>query len=348
MSHEELRNTLESLLQASVTSVQLSRLIHRSIRIAAGILKSRFSRYLIILRDAGYTAESAASRCVEGLFLPHQSIPCARLTNYLRNECTLDNATLNGNCEQILQRCIFFNIQQNIPELLGEFDPQYKKILRMVLETVSKDSRYRRHRDYLDDMISRTEDAHLHLERELIPADALVAELSRLASPDESTHALVGKVFDILDDSTDVRRIIPLGLLVTVLRDFFQLYWTFASPEEGADDVNLFDIGDIDRLIQPIINELSEGILTSYLQRGTMQSEEVEHFSKAIHSMLHDLANGNAAPWFEYHQQEFPQISYEEYRDTYRGRFEYVLGSAKELFTLRCQKYFLRDFSASS
>ncbi len=348
MNKEELRQTFESLLRSSVSSVQLNRLIHRSIRIAAGILKSRFSRYLIILSDAGYTPESAASRCVEGLFLPHNDCPCARLTNYIRTECVQDGLILNGDCELALQRCIYFNVQQNIPELLGEFDPQYKKILRMVLETVSKNGKYRRHRDYLDDMISRADDNHLQQNLPAMSSDSLIAELSRRASPDDSTHVLMDKFFDILDEHEGVRRLVPIGQLVTILRDFFQLYWTFGSTEESEGDEVLFDAGDAERIIEPILIEISTRILASYLQRGSMSEDEATHFKHALRLMLDDLAGGNAAPWFEYYKKEFPDISYDNYRDSYRGRFEYVLGSAKELFFLRCRKYFQSDFSAPS
>ncbi|MFZ1729564.1 MAG: hypothetical protein WBQ23_14565 [Bacteroidota bacterium] len=348
MNHEELRQTLESLLRSSVSSVQLSRLIHRSIRIAAGILKSRFSRYLVLLYDAGYTPESAASRCIEGLFLPHHDIPCARLTTFVRNACEGNGLSLNGDCEQVLQRCIFFNVQQNIPELLGEFDPQYKKILRMVMETVAKDSNYQRHRDFLEDMISRGPGESIQMEFPALTADELVAELSRRASPDDSTHVLVGKLFDILDDNAHVRRIVSISQLVTVIRDFFHLYWSFSSPDESKEIDRLFENGDIERIAQPILEALSSGILATYAKRGTLTREDAQHFLSAVSSMIADLASGEAAPWFEYHEQEFPHVSYEEYRDTYRGRFEYVLGSAKDLFFLRCQKYFRADFSATS
>ena len=346
MSHEELRQAFDSLLGSSISAVQLNRLVHRSIRIAAGIMRTRFRRYLVILYDAGYTAESAASRCIENLFIPNDAGPCGRLTDYLRTESGLRGTALNGDCERILQRCIYFSVQQNIPELLGEFDPQYRKILRMVLESIAKTPAYHRNKGFFDDVVSRAGENDLHLHLPAMPADEIVAQLSRRASPDDATHVLLGHVFDILDGQREVRKILPVSQIVTVLRDFFHLYWIFDSEDEPTDIEQLFESGDVDRLIAPIVDEISGGVIQSYLNRGVIDEIEAGQFTRAVASMLRDLASATAAPWFEYHEQEFPEISYEEYRETFRGRFEYVLGSAKELFILRCQKYFRTDFSA--
>ncbi len=347
MSHEELQQTFDSLLHSSISTVQLNRLIHRSIRVAAGILRSRFRRYLVILNDAGYTAESAASRCVENLFLPNEDIPCARLTDYLRSENVLRGSTLNGDCERVLQRCIYFSVQQNIPELLGEFDPQYRKILRMVLESIAKNPVYRRHKGFFDEMVSRASDEDIRLHLPALTADEIMARLSRRASPDDATHALITHVFDILDEDPEVRKILPISQLVTILRDFFHLYWTFDSGEDRTEGEEMFDTSDVDRLISPIVDEIAGGVIRSYLNRSVIGADEADRLVSAVRSMLQDLASGTAAPWFEYHEQEFPDITYEEYRESLRGRFEYVLGSAKELFIQRCQKYFRTDFSAT-
>ncbi|MFA6235621.1 MAG: hypothetical protein WC824_15740, partial [Bacteroidota bacterium] len=253
-----------------------------------------------------------------------------------------------GDCEQLFQRCIYFNVQQNIPELLGEFDPQYRKILRMVIESITKDSQYRRHKDFLDEMVTRGAIERVHLHLPAMPPDEIVAQLSRRASPDDSTHVLLGKVFDILDENGHVRCIITMGTLVAVLRDFFHLYWVLGNDDDGLTGEELFENGDVERITEPIVEEISTGILKSYVQRGVIEPDEVPPFIRALRSMLQDLASGNPAPWFDYCRQEFPHISYEEYRDQHRGRFEYILGSAKELFFLRCQKYFRTDFSATS
>jgi hypothetical protein len=347
MNHEELRQTFDSLLQSSISPVQLSRLVNRAIRIASGILRARFSRYLVILYDAGYTAESAAARCIENLFLPRQDVPCARLTEYLRDQLGSDAALFNGDCERLLQRCVYFNVQRGIPDMLGEFDPQYGKILRLVQDALSKDSPYRKQRGFFEDMVARGTDEELRLEQPAMPPDAIVAQLSRRASPDDSTTALIGHVFDILDEEPRVRRIIAVSQLVTVLRDFFNLYWKFdrADEEEGAEE--LFDQGDIERITEPVVRELTAGVFASYLRRGVLADAEIGHLTSAVRALLYDLASGTTVPWFEYHEREFPDISYDEYRDEHRARFEYVLGSAKELFLLRCRKYFRADFSAA-
>ncbi len=348
MSHEELRQTFDSLLRSSISAVQLGRLVHRSIHIAAGMLRARFSRYLIILYDAGYTAESAAARCVENLFLPQNGLPCARLTAYLRDQIESDSASLNGDCERILQRCVYFNVQRGIPDMLGEFDPQYGKILRLVQDALTKSSPYRRQRGFFEDMITRGKGDNMQLELPALSTDTLVARLSRRASPDDSTAVLIGHVFDILDEEPQVRRIIAVSQLVTVLRDFFNLYWRFEQEEDGETGDELFDQGDVERIMEPVIRELRSGILASYSRRGVLEEEDIRHMAGAVRSLLHDLASGTAAPWFEYHEKEYPHIGYEEYRDQHRARFEYVLGSAKELFLLRCRKYFRTDFSATA
>ena len=347
MTHEELRDTFESLLRASLSTAQLTRLANRAIRIAAALLRSRFRRYLLILDDAGYSAESAAARCVEGLFVPQNGVACARLASYVRNECDLGTPPVDGEDERVLRRCVFLSVQQAIPDLLGEFDPQYRKILRMVVETISADGLYRREKGFFDDMIARGDEESVSRHLPLMTADEIVARLSQVASPDDSTQALVARVFDILEASPQTRRIIPMGTLVAALRDFFSLYWKFAigDPEEAAPV--LFEDGDTERLITPVVETLTAGILRSYVDRGHLDAGQAERYAAAARTMREDLAVTTAAPWIEYNAQYFPYVEYTEYRERHRGRFEYVLGSARELFLHRCRKYFQDDYSAA-
>lgn len=348
MRNEELQHTFDSLLRAAISTPQLTRLVNRSIRIAAGLLKTRFNRYLAILYDAGYTAESAAARCVEGMFLPQADVPCARLTAYLRSELDLRGPALNGDSERLLKRCVFLSVQQSIPDLLGEFDPQYRKILRMVTDTIAQSDEYRREKGFFDDMVTRGGEEAVHRHEPSMLPDEIIALLSRRASPDDSTQTLVGHVFDILHETPQVRRILPLGQLVTILRDFFNLYWKFSNEDLEDAPPGLFEEGDAERLAAPVAGEISAGILRTYRERGTLDEAEAAGYAAAVRDLLLDLAAGTAVPWFEYHEKQFPHRSYEEYREHYRGRFEYVLGSAKELFLLRCRKYFLSDFSANA
>ncbi|MDX9758634.1 MAG: hypothetical protein RBU27_05695 [Bacteroidota bacterium] len=347
MTHDELRDTFESLLDASLTTSQLTRLANTAMRIAAALMRSRFRRYLLILDDAGYTAESAAARCVEALFVPQNGVACARLVSYIRSECDLSRPANEGDDERVLRRCVFLSVQQGIPDLLGEFDPQYRKILRMVVETISADGVYRREKGFFDDMISRSGDSSHFRHLPLMSADEIVTRLSQIASPDDSTQMLVARVFDILHDAPESRRIIPLGTLVTALRDFFSLYWKFATgdPEEAPSEV--FEPGDADRLITPVIETLAGGVLRSYIERGQLTDDEASRYARAARDMLEDLAASTTAPWFEYHAQHFPEVEYADYRERLRGRFEYVLGSAKELFLYRCRKYFRDEYSAA-
>ena len=346
MTHEELRETFDALLRSSISTTQLTRLVNRSIRLAAGLLQARYSRYLVIFADAGYDLAGAAARCVEGLFLPQGAVPCARLTAFINGELETHGALVNGDCERVLRRCIYFSVQQGVPDLLGEFDPQYRKILRLVIDTVGQDSHYRKERGFLDDMLWRGPDGDLRMQRPTMTADEIVSRLSRRASPEDSTQTLMEHVFDILDEEPDVRRMLPMGVLVTALRDFFHLYWKFRCEQEENGERPLFDDGDRDRILDPIILAIDTGILQSYRERGVLDEAQTEAFSSAVRMMLDDLASGASAPWFEYHQARFPAISYDEYRERHRGRFEYVLGSAKELFVRRCRKYFADGISA--
>lgn len=347
MSHEELRQTFDALLRSSITTPQLTRLVNRSIRMAAGLLKARFNRYLVIFADAGYDLEGAAARCVEGLFLPQGDVPCARLTSFISAEIDTHGAIVNGDCDRLLRRCIFFSVQQGIPDLLGEFDPQYRKILRMVTDMISQDGRFHKERGFFDDFVWRGSGTDLRRQRPAMLTDDIVAQLSRRASPEDSTLALMDHVFDILDENHETRRMLPLGDIVTALRDFFHLYWRFRHDDEDGGATVMFDEGDRERIIEPVVEEVEQGILRSYIDRGVLDETQATAFLNAVQSLLDDLASGTPAPWFEYHQAEFPDIGYDAYRESHRGRFEYVLGSAKELFLLRCRKYFRDGFSAT-
>lgn len=370
MREEELRHTFECLLHGSMTTGQLNRLVHRSIHIAAGMLKSIFNRYHLLLEQAGYSTESAAARSVENLFLPLQGRPCAQLDKRLRYEISVWEArrtsdTITGDagdtvstvmeeiivppaedCPQLLDRCVYSAIMMWIPEMLGEFDPQFRKILRMVNETISKNPEYSKQPSAYGDVISR---GVVSDENEMLPSlpnNELLVRLAREVSSEQSTAVLMDSCFNILQADPHIRHQISVNSLVTVLRDLFYLHWRFFEDDklEGELAEDPFHQLDRELIIEPIVTHISDTILQSYVARGICDSADREHYRNAVHNMLNDLAEGRPVRWFDYHAHEFPDISYEAYRETRRSRFEYILGNAREMFVLRCQNYFCDSF----
>ncbi|MBR9979381.1 MAG: hypothetical protein KFH87_14965 [Bacteroidetes bacterium] len=372
MQEEELRHTFDCLLHSLMTTRQLNHLVHRSIHIATGMLQSIFSRYKLLLDQAGYSIESAAARSIESMFLPLHGIPCLQLEKRLRYEISvwetrhtpdiitdgagdtvstvmpvMEEITVPPaeDCPQLLDRCVYSAILLWIPEMLGEFDPQFRKILRMVNETISKNPRYSKQPSAYDDVISR---GVVSDENEMLPSlpnDELLARLAREASPTQSTASLLDSCFDILQADPDVRHQLSINSLVTVLRDLFHLHWRFVEEDRlERESANPFHQLDRELIIEPIVTRISDTILQSYVDRDIFDNAKKAHYRNAVRNMLNDLAEGRPVRWFDYHEHEFPDISYEVYREIRRSRFEYVLGNARELFILRCQKYFCGVF----
>lgn len=341
MSDNHLLGALRSVVRGNVSENELSQLIHSAISTASAILLSRYRRYLPILRDAGYCLESAASRCIEDLFLPRAEQPCYRLADYLGKECDVMSDDAAERCGRAFRRVIYLQIAQQVPNLLGEFDSPYRRILRLVSHCLSHNPALRKVEGFLEDHYHRCAPENLLQEQQRMPSDLVVGELFVRTTDTDHVAQLVAFIFDILDDQERYRRMLTQAAIVEIVRDFHAMRWEQSSAPE--DHRMVFDAGDRDRLLEPTVDHVRKTVVRSYMEKNVLNEESASKYLRAVHSMLEDLSRNAALSWYVYYEREFNGLSYEQYRAEERSRFEYVMGLAKKNFVHRCKEYFSVD-----
>jgi hypothetical protein len=329
---------LAAALHGQLTDKIVGDLILAAARLAAGMLRTRFSRYQAVLEHVGYTMEGAALRTIENLFLPAAQVPCARLRSAIETEGVDPSVLPPREAEQLFRRFVFLEVQQTIPDLLGEFDNDYRKILRIVREHLTGKNGYGSMHGFYEDHFFRVSRESRLLEHPAISEDELVGEVAASMLGDETARGVIDRIFDVLESQNVWRRTLAVSVIVNTVRDCFQFFHT--ASEEVADHETTEFRTDLELLIRPSIEFIRRRILTSYIRRSVVEPAEAELMAKAAEEMLRDLASQQAQSWFHYFSTHFPDVSAEEYRRTRRIRFEYVMGAAKESFLLQCRHFF--------
>lgn len=338
MSDTHLIAALRSVIGGTVSESELSALIHQAVGDATAILLSRYGRYLPMLRDAGYSTEAAASRCIEELFIPRDGIPCYRLADFLTKECRQVRQDMDDYCIRAYRRVIYLQISQSLPDLLGEFDSPYKRILRLVGKCLSTNRAMKRTEGFLEDYYYRCPDERLLQGNERMPHEMIVGELFVRTKDDDHVAQLLAHLYDILDDQDSYRRMLTQANIVEIIRDFHAMRWEHSdAPEET---VMRFDSSDRERILKPTVEHVRHTVIKSYQDKDVLDETGAEKYLSAVRTMLEDLSRNDVLSWYVYYEREFNGLSYEKYREEERGRFEYVMGLARKRFLARCKEYF--------
>ena len=326
---KDVKNATSRLLSGEDRDRDVMLLARACQSIAKSLIGQHHSRHLRHFSLAEYNTESFAWRCVEDLFLTREGVRCRELQRYLAGIFPDMSAAEAEDVAVALRAVVSRKIAQTIPELYGELDQDFRKILRNVTRYVRYCAGFSLLQSVSGMHVSRV-NAHaplLHLPA--CPGDELLRLLCLRGRPGQSTTMLVDHVFDILADQSQFRRAIPLLALTALLRDFYAL---FKPDADLAADAFAFSMEreELRVRISSALHFVSTGLLARYLQRGALTSETADRFLELLRCVLDDVAEGENKPLFDYFKVQFPAHSYDEYRTHWRGKVEYLVSIAKE------------------
>ncbi len=337
----QLRPIIRSVLDRSLSRKDESRLARVCHEIALTTLLTNFSRRLDHFRSMGLDSSQVAFLCIERLFLPREGTCCYELFRYL-TDLHLDLDTWPE--EELLielRRLVYRKVQHTIAGLYEERDPDYGRILRQV-KTIAKESPHFTSREsVLGLLVWKPEEGDLLMEFPEIPPDKLLAELSRVASPDSTIDFLMHLIFSILHNETQYRRKLPASAITTTLRRFYALM----QPDREAvtlPDTKQLETEDLDLLANQTMDFIYTGCILRYQERGSLTEHECQKYRRAIHAFLRSRLDGQKDALFHCFNQEFPETTKDQYWDRYRNTFSYIAAKAWDDFEKRCKKYFIK------
>ncbi len=314
----------------------LARVCHE---IAHTILLTYFSRRLEHFRKQHMDDSQVAFLCIERLFHPRNKIRCFQLYRFF-SELDVDLETVpEQELLMELRRIVYRKVQHAMSDLYEESDPDYGRILRRVKNIVRNSPHFATRESVLGLMVWKPEEDDLFLELPEIPPDRLLAELSRIASPDNTTEFLMHLIFTIVHNETHYRRWLSIANIAMTLRRFYALLQpdmdTYTPP-----DIHSLDRTDLERLANETLDVIYDGCIRKYNTRGILSEAECLKYRRAIRNFLLLRLDGQKDVLFSCFKREFPGVTRKQYWDHHRNIFSYIATKAWNDFEQRCKDYF--------
>lgn len=329
--NNNLKQCIEKLLDDTMSQKELTFVAHYCHRMSTSLIKKFYQKNVRYVSKMDYTIDSFAWRCIGDLFIPVEDEPCFELKNYFKQQSLKIDDLPIQEIEIALRKIISKKINQTIQEVYAELDPDFGRILRNVVRHVKHSQHYRtqasvfgllvHHKSCLDDLLEKIE----------FPSGDLMQLLIKNADKTYSTPQLVDALFDILLHQCEFRRILPLMTIVSIIRD----YHYSAYDSANADTVyQRFDFDDerIESMIENSIMFVSKTVVQKYVLRGVYSDFEHLGIQKILRNALHDFVDSGMKTLADYHREQFPKISYTEYRKSKKDRIVYIFSIAKEHF----------------
>ena len=335
---EDLKVIVIAVLRDALTEKQIASLAYYCHTIAKSLISNFHSKHVRNFIHLEYDLDSFAWRCIEDFFLTRKNIRCNELKQYLSIKFPDIEIISPQEISIAIRNLISNKISQTIPEIYGESDQTFRKILRNVTRYLKNGNDYQIKQFVFGTLVYRSSTDPL-LHHPEFPDEELRARFAEYARFEMQTTSLIDALFTMLDGQTKYRRALTLLTIITLIRDYF--YQTEQPENEQVENFTTeMERGEVIRIIDRTSEFMSNGILQKYVERGTLKQSDLLCMKNAITSYLTDLSDGGFKPLAEYHKEQFPRVTYKQYRCNHRSKFEYVMSIAKERFGNECEKYF--------
>jgi len=336
------------LLAGSETQRDVMLLANACQALAASLIALFHRRHLSHFSLGGYDASSFAWRCIEELFIPRSDESCHELRKYLMSLFP-DGSPADEELAIALRRIVSRKISQTVPELYGELDPHFGRILRGVKRRLRTAGQYELLESVNGAIAMRANSCDPLLHLSAPPEDTLMLLLSERADPGITVSVLVDLVFDALGSQSEFRRALPLMVVAMLINDHMKA--TTPRADMTVDPVSTnSDREHVRAAIDKTVALISRTIIAGYVRRKRFSLEDGENMRRVLDAALQGLADGDKLPLFEHFKKIFPFTPYREYRQRWRIRLEYLYSTAKEnLIAEFCENHGEKqEFSARS
>ncbi|MDH7515022.1 MAG: hypothetical protein QHI48_03980 [Bacteroidota bacterium] len=197
------------------------------------------------------------------------------------------------------------------------------------------DRRYSIIEHFNDKLLSRTNGNVDTLRLEEMPADQIVRHLCKEASPDQPIPDLLDCIYSRLENQKEYRHALSLNTVIQAVKQYITIYY---HETERSIDGSLFESFELEEMARTTLERIRETILRGYERRKVYTSDEIEKHEHAIEAYLRDIKENHERRFFDYFHEQFPSVSYDEYRRKERVRFEYLMKTARDNFFEMCRE----------
>ncbi len=334
----DIPDVLAAVMRDDLTNADILSLVRHATAVAKAYLRLRYWQYFPRFEDAGYSLHDVAIRCITILFLPDDTSLCPRIRNGLATILQSNAHPDADDFTRAFRALVTQSVENSVPQVLGELDPWYKKVLRNVSDHIHESACHSM-QGFHETLIHRAAVEELHCELPEYPAESLLADLFDLHPASDSAADLIEHIFDILDGQTSHRRILPLSVIVRTLRDYFVLRFEMEESDEMHIEATMIR-NDLLALVPSIVQEGVDTVLHGYLMREEITTDQAACFTEAAHQYLRELLDGQESPvdwYFDIHFRAMPCNGDTAWR---KNQLRYFLKVVRQLFIKRGRQFF--------
>ncbi len=320
---------LHKVLSGDTSLQEVNSLVRHAHHFAIIRLKQLLASGRLHLQSFPVTLESTAIDCIAELFERDSDGTFVELDHYFTVEHDLTQLT-DDDIIAMFRGLVFTKLNDGLFSLYRENDPVLSKIIRNLKIAVTRSKDCSLHQSLGITMIvvecdeDRTVLPELTMERmEQHVSDELRGNCS-------STEFIVS-VKKLITVSGDVRNSVSLIDLAVCMKRHM-LRYQIPLRDVMMGDESLFT-ADAASLIDETILQMKKQLAVRYVSTQKMGQPQFTGYIQAIEMMTKDTflrSDVSEKKYGEYLQEQFPELTYEEYRRDHRKQFEYMAKLVKK------------------
>ena len=326
-----LRNLLLAVTGGEITRSQMMELNSLCQGIALTFIRKRISTGKINSTLLGLKDRDIALDCVAELFSPGPEGRFVEFIDYFDNESVDIRDTSERLLVVHLRRLIFYVCNDNLFRMYGEADPSLSRIIRNLKLGLKR---------------SASLGLATKFDEQLVVPRSCAPDLSLPVMPFKELQGMVDWAFDAragipdllehlaqaLERQPSFRKVVPLTGLACCIREAYSRL----NIREADITADPMFVADIRTVVRGACEFVSRRVGSKYLVKGKIAQKTLESYISGIRDLLESEFLGRTDGrmcYYDYFTHALPGISREEYTDSHRKIFEYLVKVARKRAT---------------
>jgi hypothetical protein len=327
-STDSLRYLLAQAASGTITTRELSELIHITRSLAESYLNNHRRSILRLCTFHGITEADLASDCIGELFETDNANRCIQIQQFLQALEQGGAGYTNFDVFLAYKSLVVKFVSTQLARSFAQIDPAGAKILRNVKDAINHSALLALKESVLGRVVTVVEADTL--ERcEAFPQNLLENELASRRPVINEIPELLHTLASIFMQQHQYRRSV---LLVDFVQMIKKLYARFTEPEETTSiDLRSLEAEDLNLLQRQVLFAVNEKIISTYLFKQKITRKEAEKLMRVLYSIIVDWFEEGISEnsLYEYTRAEFG-VSEAQYNALWRARVEYLTRIARK------------------
>jgi len=330
----EITAKIHTLLKLVISNQANYREINELVKLTHQIAMVRLRKLITSKHFHLYTypmnLESIAFDCLAELFARDNNNVFMEIDYYFSGEREIEKL----HPDDVLfhyRQLIFRTLSDGIFRLYRENDPILSKIIRNLKLTAVKIERTSLFDRWGDVYVAfgKQFEEYEHLQE--FPLEELEQQCGLILGARQNSLPMLTAIQYIFENQSLYRRSFPLVSIALIIKRSLS-----HSRRPLQEYTEVYDPSlslDIHSILKGVLDSSEIELRKRYFINGKLNKEEFEMYISALHKLLSDTfiqSDGSAREYYEYIREYNPAMTYEQYREQHRTRFEYAAKIAKK------------------